>query len=98
MYADGKDLAFIEVNIVDKDGNLCPDETREIHFKVKGMGQFKAVANGNPASLESFQSPFMKLFSGRLTAIVESSEQNGKIIFEAAAKGVKSAQLELVSE
>lgn len=98
LKADGKDLSFIEVSMVDKDGNLCPDETREIQFKVKGLGQFKAAANGNPASLESFQSPFMKLFSGRLTAIVESSEHRGKIIFEASAKGVKSAKLELISE
>ncbi|MGJ1321925.1 glycoside hydrolase family 2 TIM barrel-domain containing protein [Sphingobacterium faecium] len=98
LKADGKDLSFIEVSMVDKDGNLCPDETREIQFNVTGSGQFKAVANGNPASLESFQSPFMKLFSGRLTAIVESAEHRGKIIFEASAKGVKSAKLELVSE
>ena len=82
---------------MDKDGNFCPNETREIQFKVKGAGSFRAVANGNPASLESFQAPKMKLFSGQLTAIVQTSEEAGTITFEASAKGVKSATLRLQS-
>lgn len=95
IKADGKDLAFINVKIVDKDGNFCPNETREIKFKIKGSGSYKAAANGNPASLESFQAPFMKLFSGQLTAIVQSAENPGTIIFEASAKGVKSAKIKI---
>ncbi len=97
LKADGRDLSFINVKIVDKDGNFCPNETREIQFKVKGAGSFRAVANGNPASLESFQAPKMKLFSGQLTAIVQTSEEAGTITFEASAKGVKSATLRLQS-
>lgn len=93
INADGKDLAFINVRIVDKDGNFCPEETRQISFKVNGEGVFKAVANGNASSLESFQEPKMKLFSGQLTAIVQASEKSGKIVFEASAKGVKSAKM-----
>lgn len=89
IMADGKDLAFINVKIVDKKGNFCPEETRQIHFRVLGAGKFKAAANGNAASLESFQEPSMKLFSGQLTAIVESSEIPGDIVFEASAPGVK---------
>lgn len=95
INADGKDLAFINVKIVDKNGNFCPTETREITFSVKGAGTFKAAANGNPVSLESFQSLKMKLFSGQLTAIVQSSEKSGKIIFKASAKGVKNGRIEI---
>lgn len=93
IKADGKDLAFINVKVVDKEGNFCPEETRLIKFKVTGKGSYKAAANGNPASLESFQAPEMKLFSGQLTAIVQSSEKAGDIVFEASAKGVKSAKI-----
>lgn len=96
IKADGKDLSFINVKLVDKDGNFCPTDTREISFKVKGAGEFKAVANGNPASLESFQEPKMKLFSGQLTAIVQSVENGGTVTFEAKAKGVKSAKIKIV--
>lgn len=98
IKADGKDLSFINVKVVDKDGNLCPDDTRKVSFKVKGAGSFRAVANGNPASLESFQQPGMKLFSGQLTAIVESGEKPGEIIFQATAPGVKGATLRLKAE
>lgn len=98
LKADGKDIAFVNVKIVDKDGNFCPEETRQISFTLKGAGTYKAAANGNSISLESFQAPFMKLFSGQLTALVQSGEEPGIINFEANAKGVKPAKITLVSK
>ena len=97
LVADGKDLAFINVKVVDKDGNLCPDATNEIMFKVNGAGSYKAAANGNSVSLESFQDLQMKVFSGQLTAIVQTDEKAGDIVFEATSKGLKKAVLKLKS-
>ena len=97
LVADGKDLAFINVKVVDKDGNLCPDATNEIMFKVNGAGSYKAAANGNSVSLESFQASQMKVFSGQLTAIVQTDEKAGDIVFEATSKGLKKAVLKLKS-
>ena len=97
LNATGKDLSFINVRVVDKEGNLCPDDTREVKFTVKGAGTFRAAANGNPASLELFHLPHMQLFSGQLTAIVQSGEEPGEIVFEATAPGVKGAELRLQS-
>ena len=77
----------------DRDGNLCPDASHEISFKVKGEGSYRAGANGNAASLESFQRPKMKVFSGMMTAIVSSTEQPGKITLEATGKGLKKGVL-----
>ena len=93
IKADGKDLSFVTVRVVDKDGNLCPDASHEISFKVKGAGTYRAGANGNAASLESFQRPRMKVFSGMMTAIVSSTEQSGKITLEATGKGLKKGVL-----
>ena len=90
-------MSFINVRVVDKNGNLCPDDSREIKFKVHGAGSYRAAANGNPVSLELFHLPQMKLFSGQLTAIVQSGEEAGKIVFEATAKGVKGAKISLQS-
>ena len=95
IEADGKDISFVNVKIVDKEGNFCPTDEREISFKVKGAGVFKAVANGNPSSLESFQTPKMKLFSGQLTALVQSAEKGGTITLEATAKGVKAGKISI---
>ncbi len=98
LTADGKDLSFINVRVVDKDGNLCPDDSRQIKFKVKGAGKYRAAANGKTTSLELFHLPEMTLFSGQLTAIVQSGETAGEITFEAKAKGVKKATLKLKCE
>ena len=77
---------------MDKDGNPLPADSREIRFKVSGAGSFRAVANGDPTSLESFQEPHMHLFSGQLTLIVQSAKHEGTIKVEATANGVKAAE------
>ena len=93
IKADGNDLSFITVKVVDKDGNLCPAAANEIVFKVKGAGSYCAGANGDPVSLESFQEPHMKVFSGMMTAIVSSSEEPGQIVLEASSRGLKKATI-----
>ncbi len=98
IKADGKDLAFITVKVVDKDGNLCPLASDRISFKVKGNGYYRAGANGDPTSLEPFQKPEMKVFSGMMTAIVSSTETPGEITLEATAKGLKKAVIRLESK
>lgn len=95
LNADGKDLAYITVRAVDKDGNLCPLDNRMVNFTVKGEGQYRAAANGDATSLDLFHLPQMPLFSGQLTAIVQSSEKPGDIIFEAKAKGMKAGEVVL---
>jgi beta-galactosidase len=95
--ADGKDLSFITVKVVDKDGNLCPDAANSITFKVTGAGAYRASANGDPTNLEQFHLPKMSVFKGQLVAIVQSTEQSGKIKFEALSKGLKGATAELLS-
>ena len=92
IAADGEDLSYINVRIVDKDGNPLPTDSREIHFNVSGAGTFRAIANGDPTSLESFQEPHMHLFSGQLTCIVQSAQHEGTIKVEAMADGVRSAE------
>lgn len=98
IKADGKDLSFITVRVVDKDGNLCPLAENEISFRVKGAGTYQAGANGNPASLESFQVPKMKVFSGMMTAIVSSTDKPGRITLEATGKGLVKGILNIESK
>jgi beta-galactosidase len=95
LAADGKDLVYFTVNVVDKDGNLCPDDKRVVEFSVKGSGSYKAAANGDATNLDLFHLPKMPAFSGQLTAIAQSSETPGKLRFEAKAKGLKSAVMEI---
>lgn len=98
LAADGRDLSFVTVKVVDKEGNLCPNASNQITFKVNGKGYYRAGANGDPTSLESFQEPRMKVFSGMMTAIVASTEDPGKITLTATAKGLKKATLVIESK
>lgn len=95
LTADGKDLAYITVRVVDKDGNLCPTDNRLVTFSVKGAGTFRAAANGDATCLDLFHLPRMHAFSGQLTAIVQTGTEAGRLVFEAKAKGLKSAKLTL---
>ena len=93
IAADGRDLSFITVKVVDKDGNLCPDAQHQIKYTVKGAGFYRAGANGNSISMELFHEPKMKVFNGMMTAVVQSNEEAGKITLTASAKGLKSAKI-----
>lgn len=93
LSADGKDLAYINVRVVDKDGNLCPNDQRLIKFSVTGDGKYRASANGDPTSLDLFHLPQMPLFNGQLTSIVQAGEEAGELVFEAQAKGLTSAKI-----
>jgi beta-galactosidase len=98
ITADGKDLSFVTVSVVDKNGIACPNAANRLNFKVAGAGKFKAVCNGDPTSLEMFHLPTMKAFSGKLVVIVQSSETSGDIKLEVTTKGMKTAAISLSSK
>ena len=93
---DGEDLAYVTVSVVDKDGNIVPSDTREVFASVSGAGEFRAIANGDPCSLEMFHHPHMHLFAGKLTVIVRSkANADGPVLLKVNAKGLRSAEMEL---
>ena len=95
LKADGEDLCYVNVSLVDRNGNPVPADSRLVTVKVSGAGSFKAIANGDPTCLEPFQQPQMHLFSGQLTVLVQSAAQPGDIVVEVSGKGVKKAVLKL---
>lgn len=98
IKADGDDISFVTVSVVDKDGNDCPNAAHQLNFKVTGNGKYKAVANGDPTSLEMFHLPTMKAFSGKLVVLVQSTEKEGDIKLQVTGKGLKSSTITLKSE
>ncbi len=98
IKADGEDLCFINVSLTDKDGNPVPTDSRLMNIKVTGAGSFKAIANGDPTCLESFQKPQMHLFSGQLTVLVQSGTEPGDITVEVSGKGVRKATIKIKTE
>lgn len=95
LEANGDDLAYITVQVADKEGNIVPDAEPLVKFKVTGDGTFRATANGDPTSLRDFNKPEMDLFSGAATAIVKSGDKPGAVTLEARSPGLKSAKITL---
>uniref|UniRef100_UPI001A973AE6 DUF4982 domain-containing protein n=1 Tax=Sabulibacter ruber TaxID=2811901 RepID=UPI001A973AE6 len=95
ISADGKDISFVTVSVVDKDGNPCPTATDRLSFQVKGKGKYRAAANGDPTSLERFHLPTMKLFSGKLVVLVQATEEAGDLELTVKGKGLQAAKVGL---
>ena len=95
LAADGLDLAYVTVRIVDADGNLCPTADNAVSFDVAGAGTFRACANGDATCLVPFQSRTMPAFSGQLTAIVQSAKDKGMITLTATSEGLKAATIKI---
>lgn len=59
---------FVEVNVVDKDGNLCPNAENEIYFS--STAEILGTDNGNQTSLERFTDPKRKAFFGKCIIVL----------------------------
>ena len=94
---NGKDLAYITVEAVDKDGNLCPNVNDLVTFSVKGVGSYRAAANGDPTCTDVFHLPKMHLFNGKLVVILQSGEEKGKTTLKAQSKRLKG-EITIISE
>ncbi|MFV0554266.1 MAG: glycoside hydrolase family 2 TIM barrel-domain containing protein [Mangrovibacterium sp.] len=95
MKGDGKDLIYVNVKVVDKDGHVCPHDGRLLNFKATGAANYRAAANGDPTCLDIFHEPRMHVFNGQLTVILQSNERLGDITLHVSAKGLKTAVLGL---
>lgn len=95
----GEELIYVNVSVVDRNGNPVPNDNRHVDIKVCGAGSFRAVANGDPTCLEPFHNPQMHLFSGQLTVIVARDmlpdTGDGKILLTVSAPGLRSSTIEM---
>lgn len=92
LQADGSDLSYITVSLVDKQGTELPTATDNIDVEVRGAGTFKAICNGDATSLEVFTQPHMHLFSGKLVITVQSADKPGDITVVVSDKKAKLQQ------
>jgi beta-galactosidase len=91
ISADGRDLAFVTVKIVDKEGTLVPHASNMVKFEINGEGFIAGVDNGYQASHEPFRADYRKAFNGMCLAVVQSNEKRGKITLTARSDGLEEA-------
>ncbi|HEY4289596.1 MAG TPA: beta-galactosidase GalB [Puia sp.] len=78
--ADGKDLSFITVRVVDSKGTTVPESGRVVRFAVSGPGEIVATDNGDAADLTSFASSERAVFGGMALVIVRAKAKSPGII------------------
>jgi beta-galactosidase len=90
IEADGRDLSFVTVRVVDRDGLPAPRASSRIRFTVEGPGDIVATDNGDPTSFVPFPSHEREAFNGLALVIVRAKKgQTGRITLTASSQGLK---------
>ena len=98
IYANGKSLAFVTVEIVDKEGNVCPNAENQVFFSVEGNATIAGVDNGLQTSMERFKADNRKAFAGKCLVVLQAKKNPGSIRLTAKGVDLRQATLELKAE
>ena len=79
IKADGQDLAFITVEVVDSKGRVCPDAAIPCEAIVKGQGTLLSFASADLKDLEPYTSPKVTTWKGRALLVVRSTQKKGSV-------------------
>ena len=78
ITADGQDLAYVTIEVVDSKGNVCPDAAIPCEAIVKGQGSILAFASADLKDREAYTSPKVTTWKGRALLVVRSTQKNGR--------------------
>lgn len=95
LQADGEDMVFLTVSVVDDHGVFCPTASNQIKVDVKGAARFKGICNGDATSLEVFTRPTMKAFNGQLVIGIQAKDTPGKAKVTVTSPGLKSCTINI---
>jgi len=95
IKADGKDLSFVTVKILDKDGTLVPYADNLVNFEISGEGKIVGVDNGSQTSHEPFKANYRKAFNGLCLVVIQSNNNAGKIKLSAKSENLLPAEIEI---
>lgn len=97
VKADPNQLLYIEVNVTDAEGNLCPTDNSKIAFEVRGQARIEAVGNGDATSLELFKASYRKAFNGKCMLIIRPLGKTGAIAVTAKSEGLQPKTINLIA-
>ncbi|MBN2165920.1 MAG: DUF4982 domain-containing protein [Marinilabiliaceae bacterium] len=95
MMKDGKDMAFVTVDVIDDKGSLVPNADNMIHFEVIGGGFIAGVDNGYQASMEPFKTNYRKAFHGKCMVMIQSNGKAEDIVMKATSNSLQSSEIKI---
>ena len=98
IKADGSDLSFITIDVVDANGVLVPNADNLVKFQVEGPGAIVGVDNGDPVSHESFKAHQRKAFHGKCLVVIQGGDISGKIKLSAISDNLLNSNIEITTK
>jgi len=87
------DLAYIQINVVDAEGNVVPTTAVKLHISVEGDGRLLASGNAGPNDMQSFRNADCSTFLGRCLAILQPSTGSGQMTLKVSGEGLAEETL-----
>ena len=87
------DLAYIQINVVDAEGNVVPTTAVKLHISVEGDGRLLASGNAAPNDMQSFRNADCSTFLGRCLAILQPSTGSGQMTLKVSGEGLAEETL-----
>ena len=91
LHADGDDLSFVTVTVLDRAGVAVPTADHLIRFRLVGDARIAGVDNGDQISHAPFKADRVRLFNGKALVIVRAGERRGTVTLTAEAEGLEPA-------
>lgn len=97
LLNDSKDLVFIEISMVDENGNPVENANNRVQVAVSNGGKLMGLDNGDSTDWDSYKGNSRRLFSGKLLAIVAADKnyQGEHIEVTVSALHMPSTKLKL---
>ena len=93
LFANGTDMIFAEISVLDKDGNAVENARNRIHVEVSGAGRLVGLDNGDSTDYEQYKTDSRRLFSGKLLAMIASKTEPGEIVMKVSSPGLKGKEV-----
>ena len=95
MKADGHDVIYVGIEVLDKDGLVVPDAAVQLSAKVSGCAVLAGFGSGNPVTDEDYTDEEAVTYRGRAMAILRSGYERGTVGLEVTAAGLNTVQVDL---
>ena len=90
LNADGEDLSFVAIDIVDKQGTIDPNAANRLVFTIDGPGTLAGVGNADMTDTDSYAGSSCKAWHGKALAVIRSTHQAGKITLTVSSQGLQN--------
>ena len=95
MKADGHDVIYVGIELLDKDGRIVPDAEIRLHADHNGCGKLAAFGSANPVTEEVYTDGDAVSFCGRAMAIIRAGYEKGNGRLRISAEGFEEADTEI---